>query len=126
VNNFLTAEAQRAIHAVAALHDVRAEVTVAGAAQGAECSADLKAVVRRAAATLPRTTAIVDSLATPGSEDATFFMNAVQARGGQATYVLIGSPLAAGHHHACFDFEESALLHGVEVYAAIADQLLSP
>ena len=52
-------------------------------------------------------------------------MNKVQARGGQATYLLIGSALTAGHHHPTFDFDEAALLHGVELYAAVADRILS-
>ena len=59
-----------------------------------------------------------------GSEDATLMMAAVQARGGQATYVQIGTPLPAGHHHPCFDIDEAALIHGVELYAAIADRIL--
>jgi metal-dependent amidase/aminoacylase/carboxypeptidase family protein len=59
-----------------------------------------------------------------GSEDATFFINAVQARGGAATYLLVGTPLAAGHHQASFDFDEAALSHAVALHAAIADRLL--
>jgi metal-dependent amidase/aminoacylase/carboxypeptidase family protein len=37
---------------------------------------------------------------------------------------MIGSRLAAGHHHPAFDFDESALLHAVELYAAIGSRLL--
>lgn len=126
INDFMTAEARRVITAVAALHDVTAEMTIVGAAQGATCDAGLKAIVHAAAASLPQTRRVVDSLDMPGSEDASLFMNQVQARGGQATYLLIGSALAAGHHHPTFDFDEHALLHGVELYAAIADRILSP
>jgi aminobenzoyl-glutamate utilization protein A len=124
INEFMTAEARRIIDAVALAHDVTAEVRVVGSAQSGTCDPELKAIVRDAAQALPQTKAIVDSLEMAGSEDATFFMNAVQKRGGKATYLLIGSALAAGHHHPAFDFEESALLHGVELYAAIADRLL--
>ena len=125
INEFMTAEAHRVIAATAAMHNVRAETTVIGAAQGAHCDAALKAVVRAAAESLPQTKRVVDSLDLGASEDATLFMNAVQARGGQATYLLIGAALAAGHHHPNFDFDESALPHGVALYAAIADRLLS-
>ena len=125
INEFMTVEARRIIDATALAYGVTAEMNVIGAAQSGRCDPELKRVVREAAESLPQTRKIVDSLEMTGSEDATFFMNAVQARGGQATYLLIGSALAAGHHHPAFDFEESALLHGVELYAAIAKRLLS-
>jgi aminobenzoyl-glutamate utilization protein A len=124
INEFMTAEARRMIEAAALAHGVTAEVTVVGAAQGGVCDPELKAVVRAAAESLPRTRRVIDSLEMAGSEDATFFMNAVQASGGKATYLLIGSFLAAGHHHPAFDIDEDALLHGVELYAAIASRLL--
>jgi aminobenzoyl-glutamate utilization protein A len=125
INEFMAAEARRIIDATALAHGVTAQVKVVGAAQSGICDPELKRVVREAAESLPQTRKVVDSLEMAGSEDATFFMNAVQARGGKATYLLIGSALAAGHHHPSFDFEEAALLHGVELYAAIARRLLS-
>src|SRR5688572_15226490 len=125
INEFMTAEARRIIDATALAYDVAAELRIVGAAQSGTCDPELKRVVREAAESLPQTRKVVDSLTMAGSEDATFFMNAVQAKGGKATYLLIGSALAAGHHHPCFDFEESALVHGVELYAAIASRLLS-
>jgi aminobenzoyl-glutamate utilization protein A len=126
INEFMTAEARRIIDATAVGHGVTAEVKIVGAAQSGICDPELKRVVKEAAESLRQTTKIVDSLQMAGSEDATFFMNAVQARGGQATYVLIGSALAAGHHHPAFDIDERALLHGVELYVEIASRLLSP
>lgn len=125
VNEFMTAQARRVIDAAAAMHDVKAEMRVVGAAQGARCDAGLKQLVGEVAASLSQTKQVLDSLEMAGSEDASFFMNAVQARGGQATYLLIGSALAAGHHHPTFDFDEASLLHGVQLYAGIADRILS-
>jgi aminobenzoyl-glutamate utilization protein A len=124
VNAFMTAEARRIVEAAALMHDVQAEVRVIGAAESATCDSALKAIVRAAAESLPPTRRVVDSLELPASEDATLFMNAVQARGGKATYVQIGSNLAAGHHHPTFDFDEASLLHGVQLYAAIAEWIL--
>lgn len=126
VNDFMTAEARRIIDATAAMHGVKATVNIVGAAQGIACDAGLKQIVAEAARTLPQTRRVVDALEMPASEDASFFINAVQARGGQATYLLIGSTLAGGHHHPTFDFDEASLRHGVELYAAIADRILSP
>jgi aminobenzoyl-glutamate utilization protein A len=124
VNTFMTTETRRIVEATALMHDVKAEVRVIGAAESATCDPELKAIVRAAAESLPRTRRVVDALELPASEDATLFMSAVQARGGKATYVQIGSKLAAGHHHPTFDFDEASLLHGVELYAAIADRIL--
>jgi aminobenzoyl-glutamate utilization protein A len=124
VNDFMTAEARRIIDATALAHAVTAEVTVIGRAESASCDPELKAIVRAAAETLPQTRKVVDSLPLNASEDATCFMSAVQAKGGKATYLLIGSALAAGHHHPAFDFDEASLIHGTELYAAIADRLL--
>ena len=124
INDFMTAEMKRLVDATAAMYGVRAEMTVIGAAQGATCDPQLKAIVRAAAESLPQTKRVIDSLDLGASEDATLFMNAVQARGGQATYLLIGSKLAAGHHHPTFDFDETSLAHGVDLYLAIADRLL--
>ena len=125
INEFMTAEARRIIDATALAYGVTAEVRVMGAAQSGTCDPELKRIVREAAESLPQTRKVVDSLQMGASEDATFFMNAVQARGGKATYLLIGSALAAGHHHPAFDFEEEAMLHGVELYAAIASRILA-
>jgi aminobenzoyl-glutamate utilization protein A len=124
INAFMTAEARRIIEATALAHGVTAEMRIVGTAEGAGCDPELKAVVRAAAESLPQTRRVVDSLELAASEDASVFMNAVQARGGKATYLLIGTALAAGHHHPAFDIDEAALVHGVELYAAIASRLL--
>ena len=51
-----------------------------------------------------------------GSDDATVLVKRVQARGGRATYIVVGSTLEAGHHQAAFDFEEKHLetLYAIE------------
>jgi aminobenzoyl-glutamate utilization protein A len=51
-------------------------------------------------------------------------MEAVQARGGQATYLLVGTPLPAGHHHPRFDIDEAALPRAVALHTEIARELL--
>ena len=51
-----------------------------------------------------------------GSEDATFLMRRVQQDGGQATYSIIGTDLAAGHHHEKFDIREEDMLTAVNVW----------
>ncbi len=49
------------------------------------------------------------------SDDATAFMRRVQAHGGIATYLAIGSDLAGPHHTPSFDIDESVLGPGVDL-----------
>ncbi|WP_107943768.1 amidohydrolase [Metasolibacillus sp. FSL H7-0170] len=51
-----------------------------------------------------------------GSEDATYLMEKVQSSGGVATYSIIGTDLAAGHHNECFDIREEDMLPAIEIW----------
>lgn len=53
----------------------------------------------------------------PGSDDASWMMEAVKERGGQATYIVVGSDLTAGHHNSGFDIDEKALEIAYELLA---------
>jgi aminobenzoyl-glutamate utilization protein A len=59
-----------------------------------------------------------------GSEDATWMMRRVQELGGQATYLALGSNIAAPHHNGCFDIDESSMILGVKALVAIIDKLM--
>ena len=54
------------------------------------------------------------------SEDATLMMARVQQHQGQASYVVFGTQLAAGHHNEKFDFDEQVLAIAVETLARTA------
>lgn len=58
------------------------------------------------------------------SEDFSYFMERVQAHGGQAAYMMIGANLAAGHHDSHFDFDEKALSYSLKMLATAAVALL--
>ena len=49
-----------------------------------------------------------------GSEDATYLMQHVQANGGQACYVGVGTSHPGGHHTATFDVEEDSIGIGID------------
>lgn len=55
-----------------------------------------------------------------GSEDATLMMARVQQHQGQASYMVFGTQLAAGHHNEKFDFDEQVLTIAVETLARTA------
>ncbi|MDF1515678.1 MAG: hypothetical protein P1S60_17860, partial [Anaerolineae bacterium] len=69
---------------------------------------------------------------TCGSEDFTYMMRRVQARGGLATCINLGAAPASnrsitshfGHHTAEFDFDERALPMGVRLLVATVLHLL--
>ena len=60
------------------------------------------------------------------SEDACTLMREVQRGGGQASYMLFGSDLAAGHHAPDFDFDEAVLAKGALMLACAVLDLAGP
>jgi len=119
----MAVEAERILRATAALHDVTVSIENMGEAGSAPCDEEARAIVR-CAAEKSGATRIVEFSPLGGSEDATLMMDAVQARGGKATYLLVGTPLPAGHHHPRFDIDEAALPKAVALHAAIAVEIL--
>lgn len=105
--------------AAAAMHGVTVDLKVVAEAAGAACDAELMRIVREAANATRGIDEIVESMGISGSDDATILMEAVQARGGRATYLLVGSALPAGHHQDSFDLEDASMEIGVELYANI-------
>jgi aminobenzoyl-glutamate utilization protein A len=124
INRFMTQEAERVIHAAAAMHGVSVTINVVAEAASAVCDPGLMTIVREAASETPGVDEIQDLMDTSGSEDATLLIDAVQARGGQATYLLVGSAMPAGHHHDTFDLEDASMTLGVQLYGNIVRKLL--
>ena len=50
-------------------------------------------------------------------------MRRVQELGGQATYLALGSNIAAPHHNGCFDIDESSMILGVKALTVIVGKL---
>ena len=124
VCRWMATEAERVLRAAAAMHGVEVAIESVGESISAPCDDAARAAVRRAAEK-SGASRIVEYAPLGGSEDATFMMAAVQARGGSASYVLVGTPLPAGHHHPRFDIDEAALPRAVALHTAIAGDLLS-
>ena len=53
------------------------------------------------------------------SDDGAVFMDMVEQQGGKAVYMLLGTGIRGLHHEAVFDFDESVLRKGFEVYKKI-------
>ncbi|HPU96289.1 MAG TPA: amidohydrolase [Bacillota bacterium] len=94
-------------------------VEVEGISQGeAPCSTsdkDFAELVVDASRGLAGVTERIMSGKMPGSDDASWMMEAVRSKGGKATYAIVGANLAAGHHNFRFDFDEKAMLIAYEL-----------
>lgn len=115
--DFMETSAKRIVFAAATMHDVDIRVEEESFHVDAPNDPELKAVILRAAkkAGIPES-AILDEYQASGCEDATNIMREVQAHGGKATYICLGSDTKGGHHNPCFDFDEDLLGWGVEIF----------
>lgn len=126
VNNYMKEQVENIVKGAAQMYGIDYSIETAGEAVSCKCSDDLA----KKLADIAKQHAFIEQVevtseANAGSEDATYFLEAVQKRGGQATYCIIGTDLAAGHHHECFDINEDSLLPAVEILFAAAKELSS-
>ncbi len=124
VNDYMKEQVENIIAGAARMYDTAYSIELAGEAISCKCSEDLAKKLAETAEQHPfieQVTLVSEDNA--GSEDATYFLEAVQKRGGQATYCIFGTDLAAGHHHEQFDINEDTLLPAVEILFTIACDL---
>ncbi|MEI3613189.1 amidohydrolase [Pseudogracilibacillus sp. SO30301A] len=121
VNQYMKEQVENIVAGAASMYGVDYHIKVVGEALNSICSDDLAETLANIAKEHPFMEKVVvhDDLSA-GSEDATYFINEVQRQGGQATYCIFGTELAAGHHHECFDIDEASLLPAVEILHAFA------
>ncbi|CAM3812397.1 M20 family metallo-hydrolase [Mesobacillus thioparans] len=116
INEFVKAQAEAVIAGSAQMYGVEYEIQTVGEAISAEGSRELAGVLHASAEESPYILeSVFEDNSPAGSEDATFFMERVQNNGGQATYCIFGTELAAGHHNEKFDINEKTLLSAVHV-----------
>jgi aminobenzoyl-glutamate utilization protein A len=109
VNDELVRRARLVLEHAAAMHELGLDVEQVGRATTAACDAGLVAAAREAARAEPAFPDVRDSCDVGVSDDATLMMRAVQAQGGQATYVVVGASSPGPHHSPTFDVDESVL-----------------
>ncbi|PLR29224.1 peptidase M20 [Chimaeribacter coloradensis] len=121
VNEFIFQQAMNVVAGAAAMHGVTHEISLMGAAQSSTPSAAWVRFIHQQAEAIPELVKIVDRQeAAAGSEDATYLMERVKARGGLASYMVFGCDLSAGHHNERFDFDESVMAVAVKTLATLA------
>jgi aminobenzoyl-glutamate utilization protein A len=123
VNDFLADRVERITRACAAAAGCTVTLDVFGRAPTALPDSSLASVIDAAAADL--NLAVGEPMRGKAGEDATEFVNAVQANGGVGTLIILGSDIAAGHHQPSFDFDERVLADGATLLAKTAVRLMS-
>lgn len=127
INSFAARSAEDICRGAAAMYGCTVRMIKMGEAEGQHSDEALLAriadIVRR---DLPEmTVSSVENAKNWGSEDISVMMNRVQARGGLATYMRVMTPMAGAQHTVTFDFDESVLVKGTEVFCAAAMDVLS-
>ncbi|UOF91317.1 amidohydrolase [Fodinisporobacter ferrooxydans] len=123
INQFMTDEAIRIIRSAAQMYQVQEHIHIVGQGISATCDQELIDLVSAVASHWDSDLKVVPTLPFRASEDATYLMEAVQKQGGKATYLLIGTELAAGHHNFSFDFQEESLQTAVALFANVMYRL---
>lgn len=121
INEYLREHVEAIVEGAAKMYNIDYEMNLVGEAKSCTCSKELAKRLHTVAESHPFIEqSVVENNNQAGSEDATFFIEEVQQNGGQATYCIIGTELAAGHHNEKFDIHEDTLLPAVEIlYNAI-------
>ena len=125
IADYVYNRAVEVLDGAAAMYGVKVELTKAG--QGTTARGD-EPLVRRAAEAVRALNlfkCVEETVRAGGSEDATWMMRRVQQNGGEATYMALGSDIAAPHHNGRFDLDERSLLLGVRAMTSIAEALLA-
>ncbi|MFD1039333.1 amidohydrolase [Virgibacillus byunsanensis] len=116
INAYVKEQVESIVEGAAKMYQIDYDLEVVGEGISCHCSEDLASVLHECAQGSPTIEkSYLEQNSTAGSEDATYFMEAVQNSGGLATYCIFGTDLAAGHHNERFDINEETLLPAVEI-----------
>ncbi|WP_196598221.1 amidohydrolase [Pectinatus frisingensis] len=124
VNNYMYSCAKRILKSCAQMYDVKVKITDEGSAASGNNSPEFSKFIYKIAKRLNIFNKLDTLQNIGGSEDCSYFMERVQAHGGQAAYLIIGASLTAINHNPYFDFDERALTLETILLSSIACELL--
>lgn len=125
INEYVSQYAMRILENSAAMHDCTMEVKLMGAAQSmVSDQALMERIADVCANKLDMKVSENICMKLGGSEDFSYMLNRVHEKGGQAAFMRIRSPLAAGAHNVKFDFDESYMTKAVKAFCAMAYELM--
>jgi aminobenzoyl-glutamate utilization protein A len=119
INEYMVQKAHEVLEGAAKMYELGLEIKPATSCVAALNSPELIELGTRVAKSLPSVKQIVPVCSTNGSEDMCVLMQRVQARGGQALEILLGTPFGGGHHSTTFDVDEQVIQNGAEFFAAM-------
>jgi len=122
INQYMVDQVGAIADGVAKSFGVEYEIEKMGEAVDLVNDAALVDVIADVAASIPSIVKVTATANFGGSEDATILARRVQARGGQAAYIVIGSRRPAGHHQAEFDIDEPSLAIGFELLCGLVQR----
>ena len=120
---YMWERAESVLAAAAAMYDCAVETERLGDAPSAHSDAALVDVVAHAARRTAGVNHVVDRDSLGGSEDATYLMQRVQERGGNAAYIGVGTDHPGGHHTPTFDVDERDIAVGIDLIAGVVSDL---
>jgi aminobenzoyl-glutamate utilization protein A len=120
---YMQEEARRIIYSVGQMYEVEVSMIKVGESIAADCDQELMDIVEVVTKSMEQVSDVVSSMPFNASEDVTYMMDAVQKRGGKATYLLFGTELKGGHHSSHFDINEESLPLAVKVFGNVLMRL---
>ncbi|WP_313956975.1 amidohydrolase [Bacillus sp. FJAT-22090] len=124
VHTYVHKQALSVLEGASNMYGIELSYEIVGAAKTCSSSEKLVEVVAQAARNVQGVEEIIpNSKFAAGSEDATYMMDQVQQQGGQATYAIFGTTLAAGHHHEKFDIDEAVLPIALNTWLQTIEQV---
>ena len=125
INEYMARRAHEIIAGAAQMHDLGYEIKPAAVSFGGVSSPELVSLAEAVARQLPSVSEVLQSSSIGGSEDYTVFMRQVQERGGQALFLLFGTPTYGGHHNSKFDVDERVIKNAAEFYVAMHREIVA-
>ena len=124
IAEYVYSRAVDVLEGAAKMYGVEVAITKAGESTAAQGSPGLAGIVADTVRELGIFERVEDVIHVGGSEDAAWFMERVQAKGGQAVYMGLGSDIKAPHHNGRFDIDESVMIKGVIALSAVVKRLM--
>jgi len=124
IDDFMHDSARKVIEGAALMYDVDYDIKIVGGTKSGYSSPEMIEKVKEVAQEMDYFKNITENSDFGAAEDYSHFMSIVQQNGGVGTYIQIGANMTAGHHDFYFDFDESALIAGVELMTRTAYNIL--
>ena len=120
---YMVDRADTVLESAAEMHNCTVDLEELGEAPSAVSDDELISIVSSVAGETAGVSSVIDRDTLGGSEDATYLMQTVQAQGGTAAYVGVGTDHPGGHHTRTFDVVESDIQIAIDVLTGSIQRL---